>query len=74
MSCHVQQTGIHLLKADVNHVEDVLQGLATGTEIHSCIGFYFCKIEVLGLTEIFKILFKNIFLCFRGCFNVPIKN
>lgn len=66
MSCHVQQAGIHLLKAYVNHVQDVLQGLATGTEIHGCIGFYFCKAEVLGLTEIFKMLFKNISWCFSG--------
>lgn len=27
MPCHVQQAGIHLLKAYVNHVQDVLQVL-----------------------------------------------
>lgn len=52
MPCHVQQAGIHLLKAYVNHVQDVLQGLATGTEIHSCIEFYLCKIEVPELLNL----------------------
>lgn len=32
MPCHVQQAGVHLLKAYVNHVQDTLQDLATGKD------------------------------------------
>lgn len=40
MPCHVQQAGIHLFKACMNHMQEVLQGLAVVREIHNCIGFY----------------------------------
>lgn len=52
MPCHVQQAGIHLFKACMNYMQEVLQGLAVVREIHNCIGFYLCKIDVLELSNV----------------------